>query len=73
MDQSKSILLVKDPFLEEAYRVFDGTGVQVVTGSIRYLVSLLGEPAFRSQYATAKIHECLHRLLGVSPMLPILL
>ena len=56
VNPSKSILLVEDPFLEEAHGLFDGTGVQVTEG-VLYASSSIGEPAFRSHYASRKIRE----------------
>ena len=35
----KTYLLVKPDLLEEAHRLFQGTGVQIVTDGTRYLVS----------------------------------
>ena len=38
-DSVKTYLLVKPDLLEEAHRLFQGTGVQIVTDGTRYLVS----------------------------------
>ena len=57
MKPPKLILLVKEPFLEEAHRLFDSTGEHMVIGGVRYFGSSIGELAFRSHYASSKFCE----------------
>ena len=40
----KTLLRVKPDLEEEASQLFDGTGVRIVTGSVKYLGSYIGEP-----------------------------
>ena len=62
---SKSILVVKPQFLDEAIRIFDGTGVTIQPDGARYLGAAIGTPAFVTSYLQQKVEEWstqVHRL-----------
>ena len=57
VNSNKSVLLVKSTQLQEAYAQFDGTGVQIVTGGVRYLGSAIGEAEYRAAFVADKVDE----------------
>ena len=58
VNESKSWLILKDPnLLEEAMRLFDGTGIKFTTAGKRHLGASLGSLDFRDEYVGNKIAE----------------
>jgi hypothetical protein len=54
---SKTWLIVKEEHLEEARKVFEGTGVQFTSEGQRHLGAALGSPSFKDCYVKKKIDE----------------
>ena len=54
---AKSVLVVKPPLLDEAIRIFAGTGVSIQADGCRYLGAAIGSSAFATQYVQQKVEE----------------
>ena len=52
----KTQLLVKPEFLQEAERIFIGTGIQIVTSGVQYLGSPIGSEEF--------VNTCVHHAVS---------
>lgn len=52
---SKSWLIVKGDLLDEAKKIFDGTGVQITTEGMRHLGAAIGNENFKDTYVQKKI------------------
>ena len=58
-NSDKTLLLVKPELEEEAPHLFKGTGVRIMTGSVKYLGSYIGEPdAVASQVQQRVVDWC---------------
>ena len=64
---SKSWLIVKLEYLEDAKEVFKGTGIQITTEGQRHLGAVVGSEHFKLEYVTGKIDGWIAELekLGV--------
>ena len=57
-EPSKSILIIKDAsFLQEAKRLFAGTGVQISYHGQRHLGAAIGSDDFKQQYVSTKVSK----------------
>ena len=63
---SKSVLLVKEQFVEEARELFAGTGVIITTEGVRYLGSPIGTDEFKNNFASKKINEWVDQVKTLS-------
>ena len=58
VNESKSWLILKDDdLLDEAMRLFDGTGIKITTAGKRHLGAAIGSMDFRKQYVGEKLDE----------------
>ena len=70
---SKSILLVKEEFFDEASAAFRGTGLRVLTSGARFLGGVIGTSQYKMQYTESLIAkwECqVQRLAGLAATQP---
>ena len=56
-NSAKTVLLVKPDKLEAANAAFEGTGIRVVTGGVKYLGGCVGEQADRCAFINRKIGD----------------
>ena len=52
----KTVLIVKEHLMDEAQRIFDGTGVKIISGS-RDLGAAIGSEKFKSEFMEAKVSK----------------
>jgi len=57
VNNSKTQLLVKPHLVEEASRIFEGTGVAIVSDGVRYLGTALGSEDFVADYLERRVDQ----------------
>ena len=65
-NSTKTQLLVKPSQLGEANRIFDGTGIRIVTGGVRYLGTALGESQFIQSFFRRKVDDWIAELTSLA-------
>ena len=63
---SKSILLVKEQYLQKAIDTFAGTDVIITTEGVRYLGSPIGTTEFKTNFVSEKVEEWSNQLKALS-------
>ena len=66
LNPSKSILLVKPEFYDEAIQIFKGTEVQIRSDGVRYLGIAIGSPAYTIQFLNETVQSFLVQLSQLS-------
>jgi hypothetical protein len=59
---SKSWLILKEQYLDEAKTIFAGSGVQITTEGQRHLGAVLGSETYKHEYVTDKINTWIEQL-----------
>ena len=62
----KTLLLVKPEQEEEAYNMFAGTGIRIVTGATKYLGSYIGESDAVAEHVRRRVGEWIAELKALS-------
>ena len=61
-NSDKTVLLVKEPLLEVATKLFEDTGVLVMTRGVRYLGSAVGDEDFLKAYLEEKVNRWMEEI-----------
>ena len=59
---SKSWLIVKSEFLDEARKIFEGSGLNITTEGRRHLGAVIGSDSFKAAYVSNHVDDCINKL-----------
>ena len=63
---TKSFLIVKENYINEANAIFSNTQIQITTRGNRYPGAIIGDEAYKNEYVNNKVNECVERIINLT-------